>query len=155
MARYARWTGVSGLIWSMEEDKTKEQQLDEVLANSKDKVRLGRHTIKVGWIHNAAKRKVTHILESEKDEAKVVAKCAAALVLDRRPLIWLLFWFVWRWFYYVEEFTEEEMLPFIMLCKKKVDATTYFVCMACLNDMRDNLKKMNRTDAGRILPARK
>lgn len=139
----------------MEKDKTKEQQLDDVLQNSKDKVKLGRHTISVGWVHNAAKREITHVLESEEDEAKVVAKCAAALVLDRRPLIWLLHWIVWRWFYYVEEFTEEEYLPLITLCKKKVDAMSYYVCMACLSDMRDNLKKMNRKDAGHILQARK
>ena len=136
-------------------EEEKQSLLDDILANSKDEVKIGRHTIKMGWVRHSARRKVSHILSKEKDETKVVAKCVAALILNHRVLIFLFYWFLWRWIYYVEEFTEEELLPFISVCKKKADALSYFVCMAYLTDMRDTTEKMTREDAKHILQARK
>lgn len=136
-------------------DEEKESLLDDVINNSKEEVQIGRHRLRIGWVRNAAKRKVSHILAKEKDEEKVVAKCAAALLLNRRLLIYPLWWMVWRWFYYVEELTEEELLPFISTCKKKADATSYYICMACLIDMKDTEEKKTRKEAGRILQRQK
>lgn len=132
-------------------ESEKEAKLSDILTNSKDSVRIGRFTFRMGWTRFAARRKLSDILSNEKDEMKVIPKCAAALLLNRRWWIWLFYWVVWRWFYYVEEYTEEEYLEFIALCKKKADATTYYVLMVCLRDMRDTMEKRTRADAERIL----
>lgn len=136
-------------------EREKEANLSDILKNSKDTVHIGRFTFRMGWTRFSARRKLSDVLANEKDETKVIPKCAAALLLNRRWWIWLFYWIVWRWFYYVEEYTEEEYLEFIALCKKKADATTYFVLMVCLNDMRDTMEKRTRADAQRILQERK
>lgn len=136
-------------------ESDKEVGLSDILSNSKDIVHIGKHKIRIGWTRFSARRKLSQVLANEKDETKVIPKCAAALLLNRRWWIWLFYWLVWRWFYYVEEFTEEDYLEFIAICKKKADATTYYVLMVCLKDMRDTMEKRTRADAERILQEQK
>lgn len=96
-----------------------ERELNAVKRNKKDIVILGKSKWKIGYIRNGAKSKVTDIILNEKDERKVNAKCVAALLLNGYFSIFFLYWFLWRWFFYVKQYTDAEYLPLLETCKKK------------------------------------
>lgn len=132
-----------------------EKMLNDVINNTKEKIKIGNITVRMGWVRYAARRKVTNILINESNETKVGSKCVAALFLNRRILIFLFYWLVWRWFYYVMEFTEEQYLPFVLYCKKKVDVPTYYLLTTLLIGMKDTTMKQTRKDAEQLLRAQK
>lgn len=127
-----------------------EKELNAVVKNIKDEVKIGRHTWKIGYLHYGTKRKITDILVSEKEEDKVTAKCAAALALNGCFKIALFHWFLWRWFYYIKEYTDKDYLDIISLCKKKVGVEDYCVAIIYLTEMKDTIKMMTRKEVNLI-----
>ena len=95
-----------------------EALLDSIVENSKDTVEI-RGKWHVEWMRNGTKRKVTHIMLTEKEDDKVNSKCAAAIVLNGYWKILFFYWFLWRWFFYVMQYSDEELLPLIETGKKK------------------------------------
>ena len=128
-----------------------ERELNAVKRNKKDIVILGKSKWKIGYIRNGAKSKVTDIILNEKDERKVNAKCVAALLLNGYFSIFFLYWFLWRWFFYVKQYTDAEYLPLLETCKKKEDVESYFMSIIYLTEMRDTEMMKTREEARRIL----
>lgn len=96
-----------------------EALLDSIVENSKDTVEIRGRKWHVAWMRNGTKRKVTHIMLTEKEDDKVNSKCAAAIVLNGYWKILFFYWFLWRWFFYVMQYSDEELLPLIETGKKK------------------------------------
>lgn len=84
------------------------------------------------------------------EENKVVCKCAALMRLNGYWAIKLLYWFVWRWFYYVKQYSEGDLGEYIAECKKKVPVMDYLMCTTLLTAMMDTKKQMNRAEVNRI-----
>ena len=95
-----------------------EALLDSIVENSKDTVEIRGRKWHVAWMRNGTKRKVTHIMLTEKEDDKVNSKCAAAIVLNGYWKILFFYWFLWRWFFYVMQYSDEELLPLIETGKK-------------------------------------
>ena len=83
-------------------------------------------------------------------ENKVVCKCAALMRLNGYWGIKLLYWWLWRWYYYVKQYNESELGEFIAECKKKVPVMDYLMCTTLLTAMMDTKKQMNRAEVNRI-----
>lgn len=130
-----------------------EKLLDDIVENSVDYVEVRGKRWAVRWVRNRARRKVTDILLKEDDEDKVVCKCAAALRLNGYFKITFLYWALWRWYYYIRQYGEGELLPFISLCKKKVPAEEYLIAIMLLTGMKDTVMNMTRAEAERIRAA--
>ena len=79
------------------------------------------------------------------------AKCAAIIVLNGYWSIKLWYWLVWRWFYYVKQYTEEEYSPLMMMCKKKLGAENYFLLTTLMIGIKDTMMAMTRKETERIL----
>lgn len=127
---------------------------DEILLNDiaeaeKDVVVLRGNKWRIGWLRNGTKRKITQIFLKEKQEDKVGAKCVAALILNGYWKINLFYWFLWRWFYYVKQYSDIEMLPVVEMCKKKLQVTGYFVLTILLTGIKDTIMMMTREEAER------
>ena len=127
-----------------------ERQLNSVMDDGVDYVMVRGKRWAVRWIRNRAKRKVTDIFLNEKEEDKVAAKCTAALRLNGYFKIKFFYWILWRWYYYVRQYSEAELLPFIEMCKKKVQLTEYFVAIILLTEMKDTMMMMTRAEAEHI-----
>lgn len=124
---------------------------NSVVSNKKSKVLVRGKVWNVGWKHHVSLRKVTDILLEDKgSEGKIVCKCAAALRLDNWWKIPLFFWFLWRYYYYIKCYTEEDLLPYIEECKKKVPVEKYFGCIMLLTAMKDTMMMMTREEVNRI-----
>ena len=130
-----------------------EKLLSGIVEDSTDYVTVRGREWAVQWVRNRARRKVTDILLKEKDEDKVVCKCAAALRLNGYFKITFLYWWMWRWYYYVRQYGEGELLEFISMCKKKVPAEEYLIAIMLLTGMKDTVMNMTRAEAGRIRAA--
>ena len=128
--------------------------LDSIVENSTDYVEVRGRKWGVKWVRNRAKRKVTDIMLNEEDEDKVVYKCVAALRINGFFKITFFYWFLWRWYYYVRQYSEGELLPFIEMCKKKVPVEGYLIATMFLTGIKDTAMNMTREEANRILHER-
>ena len=131
-----------------------ERLLNSVVEDSVDYVMVRGGKWGVKWVRNRAKRKVTDIMLTEKDEDKVVYKCTAALRLNGYFKILFFYWFLWRWYYYVMQYREGELIPFISMCKKKIPVEDYLIATMLLTGIKDSAMNMTREEVGRILRAR-
>ena len=156
-----------------------EKELHDIVHNVKTEVKVRDTTFRVGGIYNDTLDKITSILidadaaereesrneekmsQSEREhlerirfvrERKVTAKCAAAIVLNGFFRIRLLWWLVWRWLFYVRQYTDEEFAPLIVELKKKADSerTAFLVNTTFLIDVRTTTMTMTRKEASRI-----
>lgn len=147
------------IYWNMGKDMTEptdkdKRTLDSIVENSKDYVEVRGRKWGVRWVRNRARRKVTSIINNEKDEDKVVFKCVAALRLNGFFKIFFFYWILWRWYYYVKQYSEDDLVPFIDLCKKKVPVEGYLIATMLLTGMRDDTMNMTREEVSRILQER-
>ncbi len=95
---------------------------------------------------------LTKILTSSKGkEEAVTCKCLAAARLNGYFRIKLFYWLVWRWYYYIRQYNEDELEDAIALIKKKVPADSYFKNTISLTEIRATMMQMNREEVYRTL----
>lgn len=147
---------------SMAKEQVIEQPSDEmqalqkaVVENKADEVMLRNRKIKMKFIRAGVRSKLTDIYLNESDESKVGAKCAAIVVLNGFWAIKLFYWFLWRWFFYIKQYTDEEYIPLMSMCKKKVGVENYFLLTTLLTGMKDTLMTMTRKETEQFLREQK
>lgn len=124
--------------------------LNSVVEDKADEIMLRKKKCRVRWMRNCTLRKVSDIQHTEKDELKVNTKCVAAMLLNDYWKIRFFWPFLWRWFYYVKQYSDEELLPVIALCKKKVLVESYYAATILLTEMRDTVMQMSREEVRRF-----
>lgn len=130
-------------------EKEYEILLNDIAESGKDTIELRGKKWRIGWLRNGTKRKITQIFLKEKREDKVGSKCVAALILNGYWKIKFFYWFLWRWFYYVKQYSDVEMIPVVHMCKKKIQVTGYFVLTILLTGIRDTIMMMTLEEAER------
>lgn len=100
-----------------------------------------------GW----ARHKITKIILKEGDEYAVTCKCVAAARLNSYFAIKFLWWFLWRWYYYVRNYTDSELVEAVALIKKKVAPGSYLLVTTLLIGMRETMMQMNRAEVSATL----
>lgn len=139
----------SKLIEQPEEDAQKE--LGSIINNDYDIVNVRGKEWKIYWLRNSAKRKVSSILlDKDIDELSVSSRCVAAMRLNGHWKIKFFYWFLWRWYYYIKQYTDNELLPVISLCKKKAEPFAYYANITFLTEMKDTMMAMTREEVERI-----
>lgn len=104
-----------------------------------------------GW----ARHKITKILLAEGvDEFAIGCKCLAAARLNGYFSIKLLWWILWRWYYFVRRYTDSELTDAIVLIKKKVASGSYFFNTTLLIGMRETMMSMSREEVAASLRER-
>lgn len=132
--------------------KEAEKALHEVVNNEKSTIEIRGKKFKVGAIYNDTLDWITDILQNEKKANRVNAKCFAALYLNGYFSLRLFWWIVWRWFFYVKQYTDEDMAPYIAEVKKKVSTQSalYYVNTMSLTDIRTTTMAMTMEEAERF-----
>lgn len=104
-----------------------------------------------GW----ARHKITKVLTREGgDEFSVGCKCLAAARLNGYFSIKLLWWALWRWYYFVRRYTDSDLTDAICLIKKKVASGSYFFNTTLLIGMRETIMSMSREEVAASLRER-
>ena len=110
--------------------------------------------IKIGWMHHKTIRKITDVLnkkaKSAKDEDVILCKAAALIVLNGYWRIKLFYPVLWRWYAYVKEYQDYQLLPIIEMAKKKAPQIPYFLSMTYLTGLKDSLATMSREEVERM-----
>lgn len=103
-----------------------------------------------GW----ARHKITKITLGNGDEYAVPCKCLAAARLNGYFSIKLLWWILWRWYYFVRRYTDSELVEAVALIKKKVAPGSYLLVTTLLIGMRETMMQMNRAEVSATLQER-
>lgn len=143
-------------------EPTEEQEREEasIVRNAPSIVKLRDKDVKIYWMHNETKAKITDIfLEEvpESEERKVLNKAAAAILLDGPNCYWTLsflgglIWKIkWRWMYYVKGYSDTELLPIIAEGKKKIPLAAFLSATMLLTEMKDTMMMMSRREVRRF-----
>lgn len=131
-----------------------EQALVAVVENEKTEVELRGHKLKIGWMHPATADWISALMSKDGDENKVLAKCAALIRLNGFWKCHLFYWCVWRWYYYVRQYTSQELAPLFEVAQKKTAseaAPAYLNCTILLTALSTTKKQMTKREAERTL----
>ena len=122
---------------------------------------------KVRWLRNSQLEKLSRLLVHKKDndnedsesidvldeivdDAKLACKTAAIYLLDGFFKL-KFYWFLWRWFYYVKEYSAIQLMEILDVGKKKIPLTQFFLLTMSLTEARGTLMMMTTREAERIL----
>jgi hypothetical protein len=88
-------------------------------------------------------------LEKCKDDT-LSAKTAALIVLNNYWKIKCFYPILWRWFFYVKEYTDEQLSEILATGKKKVPYIPFLTNTILVTGMRDTMMTMTKEEAERI-----
>ena len=94
---------------------------------------------------------VDEILLDIENSSKLSCKAAAIYILDGYWRLKLKYWFLWRWFYYVRQYDDEDLKEVLEIGKKKVPLQQFCVTIMSLTEAKDTLMMMRTREAERIL----
>lgn len=81
------------------------------------------------------------------DDLKTSCKAAAIYVLHGYWTLKFKYWFLWRWFYYVRQYDNIQLMPLLMEGKKKVPLEQYLWTITFLTGARGTLMQMRMEEA--------
>ena len=135
--------------------REQEQELNSIAENTPDIVMVGKKKVKVGWLRRGTLRKFTNVMLDKRDDAKsesmISCKLAAIIVLNGYWKIKFCYPLLWRWYYYIKEYLDSELLPIIELGKKKVQLQEYLMIMMLSQGLKDTHKTMTREEVSHFL----
>mgnify|MGYP006972482874 FL=1 len=127
-----------------------QQKLNNIVDNAPTTVKLRGKDIAIYWLRRETLREMSSVMLSDGDESMISCKCVALIVLNGFWRIKLFYWLLWRWYYYVQQYYDEELAPIILEAKKKVPLESYLTNTILLTGMKDTMMTMTRSEAERI-----
>lgn len=126
-----------------------------------------KKTYKLRWLKNSQLEKLSRLLVHKKDvdnddlesidvldeiidDAKLACKTAAIYLLDGFFKL-KFYWFLWRWFYYVKEYSAIQLMEILEVGKKKIPLSQFFLLTMSLTEARGTLMIMTTREAENIL----
>lgn len=128
-----------------------EALLGEVMEDSITIVPLRQKKKKISWMRRGTIRKFTDIMLKGGNDDKVSCQAAAAVVLNGYWSIKFRWWYLWRWYYYVKQYTDSELGPLLVTAKKKIPFRDYLAVTILLTAMKDTMMQMTKAEADNIL----
>lgn len=135
--------------------------------NSATVVHIRKKKYRLKWAKNGQISKLSKLLlaGTTKDEAptteeifkdieqssKLSCKATAVYILDGYWRLKFKYWFLWRWFYYVRQYDDEDLREVLEVGKKKVPLQQFCVTIMSLTEAKDTLMMMRTREAERIL----
>ena len=134
---------------------SEERALFGAVENETEYVKVRNKRISLRDMCGWARHKITKVLLKEGgDEFAVGCKCLAAARLNGYFSIKFLWWFLWRWYYFLRRYTDSELTDAIIAIKKKVASGSYFFNTTLLIGMRETMMQMNREEVAASLRER-
>ena len=144
----------------MAERKIKEATIDDerlqmsVRLNEPDPVKVRNKTYKVRWLHPFTNERITRIMLRDGNDNKALSQCAALIILGGFWKTKMRYWFLWRWFYYVRQYTSAELTPLFEMAQKKTvqeETMAYLNAMILLTALKDTIKQRTKAEAEHTL----
>lgn len=135
--------------------------------NSATVVHIRKKRYRMRWVKNGQVRKLSELLLAGKtsdenptpedilrdigESSKLACKAAAVYLLDGYWKMKLRYWLLWRWFYYVRQYDDDDLREVLEVGKKKVPLQQFCVTIMSLTEAKDTLMMMRTREAERIL----
>lgn len=148
-------------------DQEQQKEYASLRDNSATVVHIRKKAYKLRWAKNGQIRKLSQILllspgteegSSSEDllkdiaeSSKLCCKAAAIYILDGYWKLKFKYWFLWRWFYYIRQYDDEDLKEVLETGKKKVPLQQFCVTIMSLTEAKDTLMMMRTREAERIL----
>lgn len=91
------------------------------------------------------------ILDEVMEDGKLACKASAVYLLDGFLKLKLFYWIVWRWFYYVKEYSVTQLSEILSEGKKKIPLAQFYAVTMLLTEARDTLMMMTMREVEHIL----
>ena len=95
--------------------------------------------------------KATNALLELVSSGKNACKAAAVYLLDGYWKLKFNYWWLWRWFYYIKQYDDGELLELLTEGKKKVPLEQFLAVTMSLTGAKDTLMMMRTAEAEHIL----
>lgn len=151
---------------------TEDEQKEYLSALGNDYTEVGiinsKKKYKIYWLKNSQLEKMSRVLlkkgkkddKSEEDalseitsDAKLACKIAAIYTLNRGWKLFFLYWFRWRWFYYIREWGFIQLRDIIMEGKKKIPQMQFYAVTTLLIGAKGTLMTMRAKEVEAFLHA--
>lgn len=124
---------------------------------------------KIFWLKNGQLEKLSRLLMHKRDvekpeettgidaldeileDSKLACKAAAIYILSGYWNLKFRYWFLWRWFYYIRQYENIELLPVLNEGKKKIPLLQFLGTTTYLIGARGTLMQMRTEEAEVIL----
>lgn len=150
---------------------TEEQQREYLSLRDNNPTIVGiygtKKKYKIRWLRNCQLEKLSRLLIHKKptdneddstldvleeivEDARLACKTAAIYLLDG----WIKLKFygiLWRWFYYVKEYSTMQLMEILETGKKKIPLTQFFLLTMSLTEAKGTLMMMTMKEAEHIL----
>lgn len=129
-----------------------ERLLNDIIEDSVDEVSLKgtNKKYKIGWLKKGTMRKITSVAIEDGNDDMVSAKTAALIILNNYWKIKFFYPILWRWFFYIKEYTDEQLSEIIAVGKKKVPYIQFLTNTILVTGMKDTIMTMTKAEAERI-----
>lgn len=127
-----------------------ERELEAVVDNDKEYVLVGGRRMGFHDLTPWALHKISRIMVADGgDDLSVGSKCLAAAMLNGYFKIKLFWWALWRYYFYIRQYTDIDLAAAVALVKKKALASlaVYSLNTTLLIETRETIMKMNRAEA--------
>lgn len=123
-----------------------QKKLDEILSAQPEEILLSGKTVKIGWLRNGTVRKFTNVMMNEEDPIKRNIKLYTLVLLNNKWSIMFLYWFLWRWNYYIKDIDSVDVLKVLDASKKKVPHEPYLMATILATGMQDLMMTMTKKE---------
>lgn len=128
-----------------------ERLLNDVLEDSVDYVEVRGKKYGISWLKRGTIRKFTSTMQKSGNDDKISCQCAAVIILNGYWKIKFFYPFLWRWFFYIKQYGDHELMKVIAVGKKKIPVEDYLTATIYLTAMKDTMMTMTKEEAEHIL----
>ena len=101
---------------------------------------------KIGWLHKGTMSKCSHIVMKEDNEWKRNVKVCVCILLNNVWKIRFMYWFYWRWLYYIKDIGSDEVLAVLDASKKKIPSSVFSLTTILATEMTEVMMTMTKSE---------
>lgn len=129
-----------------------QEVLDDLMSRTPDVITFRGRKRKIGWLHRHTQRKFSHIVLKEKNPEKRNVKLCACILTNNvfawfKPIVYAL---RWRWYWYVIDLDDIEILKVIDASKKKIQLDPSLLITMLSTEMKDTMMAMTEKEVKAI-----
>jgi hypothetical protein len=132
-------------------DIEEQRELRSVENDLPENVYVRGRIYKIKWMKNFTREHITDTILKEGNDDKQSCMCAALMVLNGFWKIKFMYWIVWRFFYYIKQYTENELTELLEMGKKKVPLDAYYANIISLTELKVTSMMMKKKEVASSL----
>ena len=101
---------------------------------------------KIGWLHKGTMSKCSHIVMKEDNEWKRNVKVCVCILLNNVWKIRFMYWFYWRWLYYIKDVGADEVLAVLDASKKKIPSNAFSLTTILATETTEVMMTMTKSE---------